>query len=325
MIFAGAFGTLRRTPLATLGPALVVSLVVALVQGLGSIGFLSSMIGSIADPSSADADLGTLLGGELSVLMTSLGSGLLGLAATALVQALVTLSVASGTVGERLRFGPLWRRTRGRRWAVIGWAFLVLASALVVLVVAIALVVLVAVASGPAGPIAAVLLGLLLGLGMLVLALWLATKLAFVPAALVVERLRIGAAITRSWRLSLGSFWRVLGIRLLMAVMLWAASSIVSTPVSFVAGLVSGLLLPNGETQQAGVAVLVVTTIIAQAVGAVIGAVTLVLNTATTGLLYIDLRMRREGLDIELARYVEVPPSARTGLPDPFRTPDRAA
>jgi hypothetical protein len=325
MVLSGAFGTLRRSPLATLGPALVVTLVVALIQSLGSIGLLTSTFGSLADPGAADADIDTLLGGELTVFLTTIGSGLLSLVATAIIQALVTLSVASGTVGERLRFGALWRRTRGRRGAVIGWALLVLAFAVVVLAVVVALVALVAVASGPAGPVLAVLLGILFALGLLVLGLWLWMKLAFVPAALVVERLRLGAAISRSWRLSIGSFWRVFGIRLLMVVMLSFASGVISTPIQLVSGFASGLLLPNGQTEQTGITVLVITTVVTQIVGAVISAVALVLNTATTGLLYLDLRMRREGLDLELARYVEAPPAERAGQPDPFRAPQHTA
>ena len=46
---------------------------------------------------------------------------------------------------------------------------------------------------------------------------------------------------------------------------------------------------------------------------AAIGAV---VTGATTALLYVDPRMRREGLDLELARYVETPAEQRAG--DPF-------
>jgi hypothetical protein len=41
-----------------------------------------------------------------------------------------------------------------------------------------------------------------------------------------------------------------------------------------------------------------------------------VITGSTTALLYLDTRMRREGLDLELARYVETPADLRTG--DPF-------
>jgi hypothetical protein len=153
---------------------------------------------------------------------------------------------------------------------------------------------------------------------------WLTTRLAFVPAALVVERLRMRAAVPRAWRLTRGGFWRVLGIRLLVSVMVGFAQGLLMLPLNLLIEFTIALLLPDGATDDAARTALIVTTLVSQIVGAFITAIGVVLTTATTGLLYVDLRMRREGLDLELARYVEHPPGSRQGLPDPFRRPEHA-
>jgi hypothetical protein len=58
-------------------------------------------------------------------------------------------------------------------------------------------------------------------------------------------------------------------------------------------------------------------------VSLVIGAITAVVQAATSCLVYVDQRMRREGLDLVLTRYVE---DVQAGRPagDPFATPEPA-
>ena len=52
-------------------------------------------------------------------------------------------------------------------------------------------------------------------------------------------------------------------------------------------------------------------------IGLVLGAVAAVVQSAATALIYIDLRMRKEGLDLELARFVESAPGVGV---DPYRS-----
>jgi hypothetical protein len=60
--------------------------------------------------------------------------------------------------------------------------------------------------------------------------------------------------------------------------------------------------------------------VISSIVTAIVGAIGSVIQTAAVALLYIDLRMRKEGLDLELVRFVE---GRQTGqeLPDPYLPP----
>jgi hypothetical protein len=321
-IISASFGVLRRNALATFGPALLVCLALAVVKSLGTIALLTSLVASSSDDVDAVGAVSNGLGGAL---VSFLGSTALDLAGTQLVLAIVALATAGGTVGERRRPGAIWRRTRGRRLAVVGWALLVAVVAFAGIGVVIGAVVLIAIAGGAAGTVIAfLLLGIAIP-GALVLWAWLTTKLAFVPPALVVERLRMRAAIRRSWRLTRGRFWRVLGVRLLVTVMVGAAQALLGIPIQLLATLVASLVLPNGASDADGSTLLIVVTLLTQTAGAFVTAVTLVLTTATTSLLYVDVRMRAEGLDLELARYVEHAPGTRGGLPDPFRRPEAAA
>ena len=57
----------------------------------------------------------------------------------------------------------------------------------------------------------------------------------------------------------------------------------------------------------------------------VVAAITSVISTAATALLYLDLRMRKEGLDLELTRFVEAKQAGSAGLGDPYLRPAAAA
>ena len=327
-ILGAAFQTLRRNPGATLAPALILTVLVAVVQALGSAGFLTQYFGAITELSNS-TDSGSvgsgsipsgLTSGLVGIVATSLVSGLLTLIVTAIVEGIVTLQVASSTLGSRLRVGALWNRLSGRRGALIGWAFLTAAVALVAIGIVVGLLALLA-SAGSAGIGLAVGLGLLFGAGFTVVGVWLWVKLAFVPAALVLERTSIRVSVSRSWSLTRGAFWRIFGIRLLVIAMISVATQIVATPISLLFSLGGTILSPNGATSDAATSSLVLSLIVTQGVTAVVSAVGLVVSTATTALLYLDRRIRVEGLDLDLAGYVERRQAGEQGIPDPYRTP----
>ena len=321
-ILGAAFQTLRRNPSATLAPALILTVAVAVIQVLASAGFLSTYFGAVTDlstsgnyPSSGTLD--SLTSGYVGIALTSLLTGLLTLVVTAIIEAIVTVQVASSTLGARLRLSGLWRRLRGRRGAVIGWA--ALTAAVVLLTLGIVTLGLVGIGlTGSAGFGIALLLGFLIGAGLLVVSIWLWVKLGFVPAAIVLERSSIRVSMRRSWRLTNGAFWRTFGIRLLVLVIVSVATSIITTPITLVFSLGGAVLQPNGSPESALTGTLLVSTIVTQGVTAIISAVGLVLSTSTTALLYLDQRMRQEGLDLDLARFVERRAAGEQGLADPY-------
>jgi hypothetical protein len=318
-VLAGSFRLLRRDPRTTLGPALVVSIVTTAIGSLGQ-WFVSVWAVDELSTSTYTDDLGSVF---LAIAMLGLLAGVLpaavSLAANAILQGMIVIVVSRGLLGERIGFPGIRRRIRGRVGALVGWAALAFAAAMTV--VALVVVVVIGLGSlGTGGIVLAVLLGILLVLGAIVLAILLGVKLGFVSPALVLERAPLGAAIRRSWALTRGFFWRLLGIQLLVAVMIGIATSIVVTPVSFAVSLITGLTLPNGGDVATYETLAGVNLAVTGFFTAIAGAFGLVIQTATTGLLYVDTRMRREGLDLVLARYVE-DRQRSAATHDPFPAP----
>jgi hypothetical protein len=137
----------------------------------------------------------------------------------------------------------------------------------------------------------------------LVLGVWLWGIWAVAMPACVVERLGIGASLGRSKRLVDGTFWRVWGIRALGALVVSFAASIISLPFT-VFGLVQIFdRFPDGG---GGIST---TALVLMGIGTLIGrTVTAPVTAAIDALLYVDLRMRKEGLDIALQQAAAAPP-----------------
>ncbi len=173
-----------------------------------------------------------------------------------------------------------------------------------------------------AGVVAIVILSLVTLLGGIVLGYWLSTKLAFVPAAILVERRSIRDAVARSWRLTRGFFWRILGITMLVAVILGIVSQVVTAPISFLGGFAQVLVNPNGDAE-ASVGFVIVLMIVSLALSTVVTAITLVAQSAVPALLYLDVRMRSEGLDLELQRWVEDRAAGQPVPENPYLPADR--
>ena len=321
-ILGGAFQVLRRNPRPTFGFALLISLGANILVTLliGGVTFLLLWRTQSATGNDADTIIaGSVLIGVLVVIATAMLSA----AITALVQGIVALEVVRGALGDRHTLGGLWRAAKGRMGAFIGWTLLVLAAVLLILIILSLIVVAVFLAAGEiAGVVAIVILSLVTLLGGIVLGYWLSTKLAFVPAAILVERRSIRDAVARSWRLTRGFFWRILGITLLVAVILGIVSQVVTAPISFLGGFAQVLVNPNGDAE-ASVGFVIVLMIVSLALSTVVTAITLVAQSAVPALLYLDVRMRSEGLDLELQRWVEDRAAGQPVPENPYLPADR--
>jgi hypothetical protein len=317
-LLGASFQVLRRNPRPIFGFALLISgatffaalLLVGLVA-FAAFSRVASAEGSDFDTVSAGAYALVALAGLIGVVLS--------LVASAVLQGVVSLEVARGTLGERLRLGGLWRAARGRIGALIGWTLLISSAIVVALLVVVLVITLIAAFGGVAGIVVSVLLGIVAFLGAVAAGFWLFTRLSLVPSALMIERLPLRAAIARSWTLTIGSFWKTLGIQLLVAVIINFVTSVVSTPLQLVVTYGSVLINPNGD-QTGTVAAFVVIYILAIVLSVIFGAIGSVIQSATAALIYLDLRMRKEGLDLELQRYVEARQAADTSVPDPYLT-----
>nr|WP_216833528.1 hypothetical protein [Clavibacter michiganensis] len=331
-ILAGSFQTLRRNPGATVGSALLIQGLVSVVTLVIVGGVTAFVVTRVL--SAREADQGPLIaGGVAAVAIAAIVTIVLSIVASAFLQGVVASEVARGTLGERLRMRALWRLARPRIVPLVLWSLSLTAAWTLVFAVLAGIVALLVLAGG-AGIAAGILVGVLGVMGLVVVAAWVSTRLALVPSAIVIERLRPLAAARRSWSLTIGSFWRVLGILLLTAVIVSAATNVVTVPLTLLTSILQTVLFPNGEldfqTFDASVVFYIGAQLLSLVVSVVVGSIGAVVTSANAAILYIDLRMRREGLDLELARFAEeraagAESATGAGARDPYAAPGAAA
>jgi hypothetical protein len=145
------------------------------------------------------------------------------------------------------------------------------------------------------------LLGITLkGWGVLVallLTAWLAVMVSLTIPVVVLEKRNPFAALGRSWRLVLGSYWRVFGIYVLMYLIMWVLSFIVSIPLDLISGLAGASFGGGRATLTLALAALTIGEI-------VITSLALTIETGVVVLVYADMRMRKEGMDLVLQQAV---------------------
>lgn len=316
VLLGAAFQVLRRNPRPTFGFALLitgtVSIVAVVVVGLVAAFAFSRTL------TASDADAATLGAGAVALtLLATLVVVVFSIVASAMLQGVISLEVARATLGEKLKLGGLWKAARGRIGALIGWTLaLVGAATIAVAIVAVLIAVIVAV-GGVAGVVIGVLLGLIAGAGALVLWAWLSTRLSLVPSALMLERLPLRDAVRRSWSLTTGFFWKTFGTLLLVGFIIYVVNSVITAPLSILGSFTTSLLNPNGDPTASLTAIFVIYGL-TLVVSIVFGAIAAVVQSATPALIYIDLRMRKEGLDLELSRFVEARQAGNTAVTDPY-------
>jgi Membrane domain of glycerophosphoryl diester phosphodiesterase len=121
-------------------------------------------------------------------------------------------------------------------------------------------------------------------------AFWLFTRLAFVLPALYAEQSGVGKALERSWELTRGAFWRTLGLFLLMGVMLYVVS-LVLTPV-FIGAVTLIPEIPLWLRVSLGLSLVGISSAIIYPLFAI-----------GVTLMYFDLRVRREAFDLDFAAF----------------------
>jgi membrane-anchored glycerophosphoryl diester phosphodiesterase (GDPDase) len=315
-ILSASFQVLRRNPRPMFGFALLLTGVASLLMIIVVVAV--TFFSVLRVQSATENDTPTIVAGVIAVsVLTVVVTALLSVIVSAILQGIVVLEVARGTLGEKLKLRGLWNAARGRIGALIGWALLVTGMVILGLVVLGTVIGVMIAVGGSAGVIGGVLLGFFGIAGAVVLGFWLATRLSFVPSVLVLERLPLRDAIRRSWSLSIGYFWKTLGIQLLVNAILQVVSNIISFPLQIVVALMGQIVTPNGELTAGFVPALIVycATIV---VTLVFGAIAAVIQSATVALIYIDIRMRKEGLDLDLRRFVEARQAGDSSVADPY-------
>lgn len=295
-ILDGAVSTMRTYWRTVLGISLAVAvfteIVVILLQGLV---LDSASTDALDDPSATVGELtralgDTLLSSGVILLITLLG--------TIVATALLTMVTSRAVLGKSVTTAEAWQDAKPQLPRLIGLTLLLPLIGMAVVAAGTLPGVLIAVAGASDAGISLAVLG---GFAALVVAIWLLVRFALASPALMLEKQGVKKSMTRSVKLVRGSWWRVFGIQLLAAIIANVIASIIVIPFTLIAGALSG----DGVTGflDSGTGDLGWTFLIVSGVGSVIGSMlTFPITAGVTVLLYIDQRIRREALDLELAR-----------------------
>jgi hypothetical protein len=297
----------------TLGLTAVVITITQLVQVPAQY-FLLGSVSALGDPANlapSPEEIGGAVAGVFAGVLLS--SGIASVASIILTGMLVVV-VNQSVLGRPITLGETWHAAKSRLPGLIGLSIII-----VLIIIAVFLVCAVpAVAAGVAGaPIGVTVgLGILGGLAAIILMIYLYVALALASPAYMLERTGVIAALSRSRSLVCPQWWRIFGILLLTALIASVLAAIISSLFGLAGGFSGFALGQDPET----IGQTSLFSLILGAIGTIIAStITVPFSAGVTGLLYIDQRMRREALDLELARATAAPPS-QPGYPQPPRT-----
>jgi hypothetical protein len=306
-ILDGAVSTMRAHWRTVLGVSFVVALIsqtaIAVLEGLGVYGDTS--VNTVSPDPTATADefldafSGLLAARSVALVITMVG--------VVMATAVLTMVTSRAVLGHPVTTREAWADARPQLLRLFGLTGLMLLIGVSLLAVCVAPGVVLAVNGARAPGAALVLVGLLAGVVVLASVL---IRLCLASPALMLERQGIIKAMKRSVKLVRGSWWRVFGIQLLSMLLVYIVTSIIQIPFVVIGAVAS----PEGLTSLTGDTT--VSFLIILGVGAVIGStITFPISAGVTALLYMDQRIRREALDLELARAAGVPGFGTTPAP----------
>lgn len=288
-IWGGVFATVRGNPAATLGLALLTA-VAFLVPTTALALWLAQQDLQIVplEDGSSDALFSAAIASYVP-LFAMLG-------ATILLQLFMALVIGHAVRGRKVSLAQTWHESRGRILTGVGVVLILTAIFFGLAIVAVLLFVGLA-ATDSTGVL--VIGGFLTVVGSLVLGVLLWVRLGFAMSIVILEGAGVGRSLSRSWQLTNGrDFWRIFGIRLLTSIVASIAGSVVAMPVSLLASVAM-----LGDTSGGSMLWLFP---LSQSLGALIQTVLVTPFTAgVDALLYVDQRMRREGLDVQILQQLQ--------------------
>jgi hypothetical protein len=244
--------------------------------------FVRSPFASLGAQSITQAQAQQLLNSYLGVLVVTLGLLLLSLLIVVpLGEAATTRAVSDRYLDRPSSLLSAYRAAWGRLGALIAMILiliLVYAGSLAVVILFTAL--LAAAGAGGLGALLAVIA--FIGLVPVLIMIYVRTVVA-VPA-IVLERVSGWGGLKRSWQLIGGRFWPTFG-RMLLLVLI---TSIISGVVSTIFQVPGNLIAPNNSF------------VFEQVAGAIAAVFVGPLTYIGVTLLYYDIRIRKEGFDIEM-------------------------
>jgi hypothetical protein len=298
-VLDGAVTTVRRHWRTALGLSLGLAAVQQLVQALAG-WWAYEHPGGLSDL------LSLAIGLPLDLLLGVVAVGML------------TLVVSKAVLGQNVTLREAWAAARPRMLALTGVTLLsgLIAAAPMVPGVTVIVVGLVQ----DAAP-------LLIGIGALLLlaglpfTVWLGIRFSLAAPALVLERQGVTTSLRRSARLVRGAWWRLFGINLLTRVIITIAAGMISAPFAIAAVVISGGPAGGASGDPFSSTMPPLGLLVMAIAGTIVSTLTFPLAAAVNVLLYIDQRIRREALDIELARAAGLPEPQVTGWSGQYPAP----
>lgn len=282
---------MRRNPGATIGTGFLVLALLLVPSYLGSLAVLQ---------------VGALALEDRSVLLT-LVAALFSMLGSVALTGMIVHVVGEAVLGDRAGLGDTWQAVRGRLPALLGTLLLMsllLGTLAVVAVLGFVLLGWLASDAGGAALVVVVVVGVL---ALLVLLVWAGIRMSLAPAAVVLEGVGPWRGIRRAWSLTTGGQgWRVIGITLLAAILTGIFTSAVQVPVTLAAMLLGDVDILSDEGLLSPLMVGV-----DHLVQLVVGSFAIPFTAGVTALLYLDQRIRREGLETALLHAAQARAAAR--------------
>lgn len=285
-LYLGAIRALRANPRVMFGLTAVVVAVMNIVSIATQLSIVArnAIVGGVPADADAQQVLSAIgLGSGWSVI-----GSMLGIVGTLLATGIVTVSVARAVLGRKTRTATALRSAGRRLPTLIALGALEIGLILMPVAMAVALTILGAIAWGPdrAGIVTTAAVAACV---LAVFAMW--PLMAIAPSAVMLERRgpvgSLGRALDIQWR----GYWRLLGRLVLSYLIAYAVGVAVWLPFWLAARWIA--TTGGGEVLPALLVVL------GSAVGQI---VTLPFLAAVNTLLYVDQRIRNEGLGPEFAQ-----------------------
>ncbi|MFE5997393.1 hypothetical protein ACFQ6C_10975 [Streptomyces sp. NPDC056454] len=224
---------------------------------------------------------------------------LLAMFATLFTASIVTVVISRSVLGRPVTLSDAWAEARPRILPLVGLTLLVTVITATIMTVGI----------GPGllmGSEAGAALAFLGFAAACVVILWLQVSFALAAPALMLERQSVVSALRRSAKLVRGAWWRTFGILALTYVLVFLLSFLVSIPFGLIGMLADGIDI--SEFLESGGPSFGWPFLIITGIGEVVVSTLLYPFAAgVMALLYVDQRIRREALDLDLARAAGLP------------------
>ncbi len=275
-IFDGAFRAVRYNPR-------VMFLLAAIVAGV--LGVIDMLVAWLVGPVSVNTGPSSINDPFFDMYATqtiaSLFSAIISLIATTALTGVIVKTVADAVLGRQTTVPEARSVIKGRIFGLVRVSIISNMPLFIFLVLLT-----ITIKTNSLGILQVVMF---IGLIAVVVHIWLVIKTMFANPALVLEEKGVGAALRRSFALTRNRWWRLFGIYVTAMIVVGIAAAVIAAPLSFIAVAVTDI----------GSLWYQFTIVLSRVIT---NTITVPFSAAVIALLYIDTRMRSEGLDITLQR-----------------------